>query len=165
MLKLVAHSGDACHLISDPATLEHKFAVPKQHYKAVGRDDLRGAQRGNRKADMVRIMSIMRWRENNDAENTARAEHEASGQNNDARSLQSHRCRLVGVLSTRYRCSAVLLSRRDSGASRVSARDSWQSSDPRQAHVASSYCRAETVCGGLRHLQLSTHCATNWKGP
>jgi hypothetical protein len=92
MLKLVAHSGDACHLISDPATLEHKFAVPKQHYKAVGRDDLRGAQRGNRKADMVRIMSIMRWRENNDAENTARAEHEASGQNNDARSLQSHRC-------------------------------------------------------------------------
>jgi hypothetical protein len=44
MLKLVAHSGDACHLISDPATLEHKFAVPKQHYKAVGRDDLRGVR-------------------------------------------------------------------------------------------------------------------------
>jgi len=37
-LKLVAHYGDACNLISDPATLEHKFAVLKQHCKTVGRD-------------------------------------------------------------------------------------------------------------------------------
>ena len=37
-LKLVAQYGDACNLISDLATLEHKFAVLKQHCKAVGRD-------------------------------------------------------------------------------------------------------------------------------
>jgi F420-dependent oxidoreductase-like protein len=37
-LKLVAQYGDACNLISDPATLEHKFAVLKQHCEAVGRD-------------------------------------------------------------------------------------------------------------------------------
>jgi F420-dependent oxidoreductase-like protein len=37
-LKLVAQYGDASNLISDPATLEHKFAVLKQHCTAVGRD-------------------------------------------------------------------------------------------------------------------------------
>jgi F420-dependent oxidoreductase-like protein len=37
-LKLVATYGDACNLISDPATLEHKFAVLHQHCQAVGRD-------------------------------------------------------------------------------------------------------------------------------
>jgi F420-dependent oxidoreductase-like protein len=37
-LKLVAQYGDACNLIGDPATLEHKFAVLKQHCNAVGRD-------------------------------------------------------------------------------------------------------------------------------
>ncbi len=36
--KLVAQYGDVCNLIGDPATLEHKFAVLKQHCKAVGRD-------------------------------------------------------------------------------------------------------------------------------
>ena len=28
-LKLAAHYGDVCHLISDPATLQHKFAGSK----------------------------------------------------------------------------------------------------------------------------------------
>lgn len=37
-LKLVAQYGDVCNLISDPATLEHKFAVLKQHCETVGRD-------------------------------------------------------------------------------------------------------------------------------
>jgi F420-dependent oxidoreductase-like protein len=37
-LKLVAQYGDVWNLISDLATLEHKFAVLKQHCKAVGRD-------------------------------------------------------------------------------------------------------------------------------
>jgi F420-dependent oxidoreductase-like protein len=37
-LKLVARYGDVCNVIADPATLEHKFAVLKQHCKAVGRD-------------------------------------------------------------------------------------------------------------------------------
>jgi F420-dependent oxidoreductase-like protein len=37
-LKLVAEYGDVCNLISDPATLAHKFAVLKQHCQAVGRD-------------------------------------------------------------------------------------------------------------------------------
>lgn len=37
-LKLVARYGDACNLISDPATLEHKFAVLERHCEAVGRD-------------------------------------------------------------------------------------------------------------------------------
>ena len=37
-LKLVAHYGDVYNLISDPAALEHKFAVLKQHCKTVGRD-------------------------------------------------------------------------------------------------------------------------------
>ncbi len=37
-LKLVAQYGDACNLIADPATLEHKFAVLKRHCQAVGRE-------------------------------------------------------------------------------------------------------------------------------
>jgi F420-dependent oxidoreductase-like protein len=37
-LKLVAQYGDVCNLISDPATLEHKFAVLEQHCRTVGRD-------------------------------------------------------------------------------------------------------------------------------
>jgi F420-dependent oxidoreductase-like protein len=37
-LKLVAQYGDACNLIGDPAALEHKFAVLKQHCQIVGRD-------------------------------------------------------------------------------------------------------------------------------
>jgi len=37
-LKLVAQYGDACNVFGDPATLEHKFAVLKQHCEAVGRD-------------------------------------------------------------------------------------------------------------------------------
>ncbi|GHO90367.1 LLM class F420-dependent oxidoreductase [Reticulibacter mediterranei] len=37
-LKLVAQYGDVCNLIGDPATLEHKFAVLKEHCKTVGRD-------------------------------------------------------------------------------------------------------------------------------
>src|SRR5262249_9680134 len=37
-LKLVARYGDACNLISDPETLQHKFAVLKEHCLAVGRD-------------------------------------------------------------------------------------------------------------------------------
>jgi F420-dependent oxidoreductase-like protein len=37
-LKLVAQFGDASNLISDPATLERKFAVLREHCSAVGRD-------------------------------------------------------------------------------------------------------------------------------
>jgi F420-dependent oxidoreductase-like protein len=37
-LKLVARYGDVCNVIADQATLEHKFAVLKQHCKTVGRD-------------------------------------------------------------------------------------------------------------------------------
>jgi alkanesulfonate monooxygenase SsuD/methylene tetrahydromethanopterin reductase-like flavin-dependent oxidoreductase (luciferase family) len=37
-LKLVARYGDVCNVIADPATLEHKFAVLKQHCETVGRD-------------------------------------------------------------------------------------------------------------------------------
>lgn len=37
-LKLVAQYGDACNVFGDPATLEHKFSVIKQHCEAVGRD-------------------------------------------------------------------------------------------------------------------------------
>jgi F420-dependent oxidoreductase-like protein len=37
-LKLVAQYGDACNLYGDPATIEHKLAVLKQHCEAVGRD-------------------------------------------------------------------------------------------------------------------------------
>src|SRR2546427_2701856 len=37
-LKLVARYGDACNLQGDLATLEHKFAVLKQHCKTIGRD-------------------------------------------------------------------------------------------------------------------------------
>ncbi|HEY3993602.1 MAG TPA: TIGR03560 family F420-dependent LLM class oxidoreductase [Ktedonobacteraceae bacterium] len=37
-LKLVAQYGDACNVFGDPATLEHKFAVLKQHCETVGRD-------------------------------------------------------------------------------------------------------------------------------
>jgi F420-dependent oxidoreductase-like protein len=37
-LKLVAQYGDACNLSGDPATLEHKFAVLKQHCETVGRN-------------------------------------------------------------------------------------------------------------------------------
>jgi F420-dependent oxidoreductase-like protein len=37
-LKLVARYGDVCNMIADPATLEHKFAVLKQHCETVGRD-------------------------------------------------------------------------------------------------------------------------------
>src|SRR5205085_10744491 len=36
-LKLVAHYGDACHVVGDPATLARKFAVLKQHCEAIGR--------------------------------------------------------------------------------------------------------------------------------
>ena len=37
-LKLVARYGDVCNVIADQATLEHKFAVLKQHCETVGRD-------------------------------------------------------------------------------------------------------------------------------
>src|SRR3989440_1775083 len=37
-LKLVARYGDACNIQGDLATLEHKFAVLKQHCETVGRD-------------------------------------------------------------------------------------------------------------------------------
>ena len=37
-LKLVARYGDVCNVIADPATLEHKFAVLKQHCETIGRD-------------------------------------------------------------------------------------------------------------------------------
>src|SRR5881227_2306128 len=37
-LKLVAQYGDACNLSGDFKTLEHKFAVLKQHCESVGRD-------------------------------------------------------------------------------------------------------------------------------
>ena len=37
-LKLVARYGNVCNVIADPATLEHKFAVLKQHCETVGRD-------------------------------------------------------------------------------------------------------------------------------
>lgn len=37
-LKLVAQYGDACNLNGDLKTLEHKFAVLKQHCESVGRD-------------------------------------------------------------------------------------------------------------------------------
>ena len=37
-LKLVAQYGDACHVGGDLSTIEHKFAVLKQHCEAVGRD-------------------------------------------------------------------------------------------------------------------------------
>ncbi|MBV9229810.1 MAG: LLM class F420-dependent oxidoreductase [Chloroflexi bacterium] len=37
-LKLVAQYGDACNVNGDLATLEHKFAILKQHCEAVGRD-------------------------------------------------------------------------------------------------------------------------------
>lgn len=37
-LKLVAQYGDACNVFGDPATLEHKFAVLKQHCETIGRD-------------------------------------------------------------------------------------------------------------------------------
>jgi F420-dependent oxidoreductase-like protein len=37
-LKLVAQYGDACNVNGDLATIEHKFAVLKQHCEAVGRD-------------------------------------------------------------------------------------------------------------------------------
>src|SRR5438309_1389727 len=37
-LKLVAQYGDACNLSGDLKTLEHKFAVLKQHCESVGRD-------------------------------------------------------------------------------------------------------------------------------
>jgi F420-dependent oxidoreductase-like protein len=37
-LKLVAQYGDACNVMGDIATLEHKFAILKQHCEAVGRD-------------------------------------------------------------------------------------------------------------------------------
>ncbi len=37
-LKLVAQYGDACHVVGDPATLAHKFAVLKKHCEAIGRD-------------------------------------------------------------------------------------------------------------------------------
>jgi F420-dependent oxidoreductase-like protein len=37
-LKLVARYGDVCNVIADPATLEHKFAVLKQHCETVGRN-------------------------------------------------------------------------------------------------------------------------------
>src|SRR5215469_21231 len=38
-LKLVAQYGDACNVSGDLKTLEHKFAVLKQHCESVGRDD------------------------------------------------------------------------------------------------------------------------------
>src|SRR2546421_11469394 len=37
-LKLVARYGDACNIQGDLATLEHKFAVLKEHCKTIGRD-------------------------------------------------------------------------------------------------------------------------------
>ena len=37
-LKLVAQYGDACNVSGDLKTLEHKFAVLKQHCESVGRD-------------------------------------------------------------------------------------------------------------------------------
>ena len=37
-LKLVARYGDACNIQGDLATLEHKFAVLKQHCETIGRD-------------------------------------------------------------------------------------------------------------------------------
>jgi F420-dependent oxidoreductase-like protein len=37
-LKLVAQYGDACNVAGDLATIEHKFAVLKQHCEVVGRD-------------------------------------------------------------------------------------------------------------------------------
>lgn len=37
-LKLVAKYADYCNIAGDPATLEHKFSVLKQHCAAVGRD-------------------------------------------------------------------------------------------------------------------------------
>jgi F420-dependent oxidoreductase-like protein len=37
-LKIVAQYGDACNVAGDLATIEHKFAVIKQHCEAVGRD-------------------------------------------------------------------------------------------------------------------------------
>jgi F420-dependent oxidoreductase-like protein len=37
-LKQVAQYGDACNLSGDPATIQHKLAVLKQHCEAVGRD-------------------------------------------------------------------------------------------------------------------------------
>src|SRR5579884_1194543 len=37
-LKLVAQYGDACNIMGDFATLQHKFAVIKQHCEAMGRD-------------------------------------------------------------------------------------------------------------------------------
>ena len=37
-LKMVAQFGDACNVSGDPATLEHKFSVLKQHCEVVGRD-------------------------------------------------------------------------------------------------------------------------------
>ena len=37
-LKLVAQYGDACNVEGDPATLQHKFDVLKQHCETVGRD-------------------------------------------------------------------------------------------------------------------------------
>lgn len=37
-LKQVAQYGDACNLLGDPATIQRKLAVLKQHCEAVGRD-------------------------------------------------------------------------------------------------------------------------------
>jgi F420-dependent oxidoreductase-like protein len=37
-LKLVAQYGDACNVFGDPATLENKFAILRQHCQNVGRD-------------------------------------------------------------------------------------------------------------------------------
>jgi F420-dependent oxidoreductase-like protein len=37
-LKLVAQYGDACNVFGDPATLEHKFSVIREHCEAVGHD-------------------------------------------------------------------------------------------------------------------------------
>lgn len=37
-LKLVAQYADACNVFGDPATLEHKFSILRQHCQAVGRD-------------------------------------------------------------------------------------------------------------------------------
>src|SRR5438105_3262845 len=37
-LKLVAQYGDACNLLGDPATIQRKLTVLKQHCEAVGRD-------------------------------------------------------------------------------------------------------------------------------
>jgi F420-dependent oxidoreductase-like protein len=38
MLKVVAQYADICNTIGDPATVEHKYAVIKQHCETVGRD-------------------------------------------------------------------------------------------------------------------------------